>query len=287
MKLLFSGGGNMASAIISGLSTKKHNIYVIDPSPLARKKILRLGKNNSNRSVIEVFSNIQDFLKKNIKPSWLLLGVKPQQINSVYQEIRRVKVDWISTTPILSIVAGLNIKTLQVLTKNKNIFRAMPNTPAIIRMGITGYFCTKNLSLKLEKDAVRFLSQVGEVVKLPNEQCIDVVTAISGSGPGYTFKFISALEMAALNVGLPKSFINKFIFSTLNGSLQLWNQGQESSKDLISKVASKGGTTEEALNYLDDYGFDGLIINAVEKAKNKSRSLSLETNKQVQKHAKK
>jgi pyrroline-5-carboxylate reductase len=163
----------------------------------------------------------------------------------------------------------------------------MPNTPALIKMGITGFFATKNISLKTQSQAIKILSQIGEVVELPNEAMIDTVTAISGSGPGYIFKFVSAIEKAALKAGLPESILRKFIFSTFFGSIQLWNQSGESSNDLILKVASKGGTTQEALNYLEACGFDDLIIKAIGKAKDKSKNLSLEIDHQIQKHSNK
>ena len=154
------------------------------------------------------------------------------------------------------------------------------------------YICKTNfifsiVSFKTKKQATKILSQIGQVVELPNEAMIDVVTAVSGSGPGYTFKFISALEKAAIHAGLPKAFVRKFIYTTLIGSVQLWEQSGDNSEDLVLKVASKGGTTEEALNHLDNGNFDNLIIKAIKKAKDKSRSLSLEINRQVQKHSKK
>lgn len=287
MKILFIGGGNMAFAIISGLASKSNSIFVIDPIPLARKKILKLALGNTCNSSVEVFRDIKEFSNINVKPTWIILAIKPQQIHLIYKETRELKIPWISTSPILSIVAGLSIKTLKVMTKNKNIIRAMPNTPALIKMGVTGYYSTKNTPLKIQKQAIKILSQIGEVIKVSNEPMIDAVTAISGSGPGYIFKFISAIEKAAIKTGLPKTLLKRFIFPTLNGSLQLWKKSKKSPKDLIKKVASKGGTTEAALSCLVDGGFDGLIIKAIKRAKNRSKNLSLEIDRQVQKNSNK
>jgi len=287
MKILFIGGGNMSFAIISGLIYNKHSIFVIDPLPDARKKILKLSKKTHSMSTVEVFDNLNEFSKKNIIPSWSILSVKPQQINSINFEIKETKPTFIAKSPLISIVAGLSIRTLKKITKNSQIIRAMPNTPALIKMGITGYYATKNVSLKTQNQATKILSQIGEVVKLPSETMIDTITAISGSGPGYTFKFISAIEKAAINSGLPKVFLRKFIYTTLIGSVQLWDKSGENSEDLMHKVASKGGTTEEALNHLDTGNFDNLIIKAVEKAKKKSEYLSLEINRQIDEHSNK
>ena len=287
MKILFIGGGNMSFAIISGLILNKHSIFVIDPLHLARKKILKLANKTNSMSSIEVFVDLEEFSNKNIMPSWIVLAVKPQQISAINLEIKKIMPKFISKSPLMSIVAGLSIKTLKKITKNDHIIRTMPNTPSLIKMGITGFFATKNISFKTKKQATKILSQIGQVVELPNEAMIDVVTAVSGSGPGYTFKFISALEKAAIHAGLPKAFVRKFIYTTLIGSVQLWEQSGDNSEDLVLKVASKGGTTEEALNHLDNGNFDNLIIKAIKKAKDKSRSLSLEINRQVQKHSKK
>ena len=287
MKILFIGGGNMSFAMVSGLILNKHSIFVIDPLPAARKKILNLSKKAHAMTSIEIFKNLDEFSRRNIIPSFTILSIKPQQIKFISQEIKKTKTSFISNSPLISIVAGLSIRTLIKITKNNQIIRAMPNTPALIKMGITGFFATKNISLKTRRQAFKILSQIGEVVELPNENMIDTVTAISGSGPGYIFKFISAIEKAAINAGLPKAFLRKFIHTTLVGSVQLWEKSDVDSGDLMLRVASKGGTTEEALNHLNAGNFDDLIIRAVEKAKNKSKHLSLEINKQIEEHSKK
>ncbi len=282
MKILFVGGGNMAFAIISGLINKKHEIYVIDPVVSARKKFKKLLKSKStNTSKIFFFKGLEEFIAKEVTTSWIVFAIKPQQITNVFKEIGRTDGAMFNRTPILSIVAGLKIKTIKKITGNKNIVRAMPNTPSLIKMGITGYSTTKHISLRILKQAEKILSQVGEVERLPNEKLIDAVTAVSGSGPGYVFKFISALEKAAIKTGLPKCYLKKFLFWTLKGSLYLWNYSEESSNDLINKVASKGGTTQEAIDFLNKGNFDELIVLAVEKAKIKSEDISLELDRQI------
>ena len=287
MKILFIGGGNMSHAIISGLISNRHSIFVIDPVDLARKKILKLTKQKSCKSSIEVFNDLKDFKKKDVRPLWIILAIKPQQVGLLYREILKAKINWLSKSSFLSIVAGLSIKTLKKITQSKNIVRAMPNTPALIKMGVTGYYSTRNNSLEIQKQAIKILSQIGEVIKLPSEKMIDAVTAVSGSGPGYIFKFISAIEQAAVNSGLPKSFASKVVFFTVIGSIKLWEKSDNSSEELISTVASKGGTTQEALSYLESRDFTYIIDKAIAKAKTKSKTLSLEIDKQIQEHTKK
>ena len=149
--IVFIGGGNMSFAIISGLILNKHSIFVIDPLHLARKKILALAKKTNSMSSIEVFGDLDEFSKKNIMPSWIVLAVKPQQISAINLEIKKIMPKFISKSPLMSIVAGLSIKTLKKITKNDHIIRTMPNTPSLIKMGITGFFATKNFSFKKHK----------------------------------------------------------------------------------------------------------------------------------------
>ncbi|MDB2438113.1 pyrroline-5-carboxylate reductase [Hellea sp.] len=244
---LVVGAGKMGGALLEGWIASKvitpKNLILLDPHPgdTGQKAIkagaLHLSKPNKNI--------------KSIK--YLLLAIKPQMFDKLAPEIaRHLSKDAL----IISILAGTSMASLQDVFTGHPIVRAMPNTPAAIGKGITAYTNGPNVSAKHNKMTERLLASGGKVYHVANEHLIDVVTAVSGSGPAYVFHMVEALEAAALKIGLPEEMAPDFARQTIIGAAGLLENSDLSAAELRKNVTSPNGTTEAALDVL--MGLEGL-----------------------------
>ena len=150
----------------------------------------------------------------------------------------------------------------------------MPNTPALIGEGISGYFISGDLSI-YDKDAVRsLLNSCGGSVEVGSEKDINAVTAISGSGPAYFFNFVKLLVESGTKLGIDEDKVKKLVLKTMKGSYELMKQSNDDFQTLIDNVTSKGGTTEAALETFKAYHIDETIDKAVNAANNRADELS-------------
>ena len=159
-------------------------------------------------------------------------------------------------TLIISILAGTSLASLQDTFKAQSLIRAMPNTPAAIGKGITAYTKGPNVSEAQTKMTETLLAAGGKVHHVPNEHLIDVVTAVSGSGPAYIFHMAEALEAAAIKIGLPEALAPDFARQTIIGAAGLLESSDDTSAQLRQNVTSPNGTTQAALDVL--MGMEGL-----------------------------
>ncbi len=192
MNVTFIGGGNITSALIGGLLQKGFpaaQICVVEINSTARRKI----KNDYGVKVTEKL--IDGIVNSNI----ILLAVKPQQLPSVAQELSPL----LKTHLIISVVAGIRTKEIcRWLCGYTRVIRAMPNTPALIRAAITGLFALPKINKQDKNHAETIMKSVGSVLWVEQEEQLDAVTAISGSGPAYIFYFMEAIENAGRELGL-------------------------------------------------------------------------------------
>jgi pyrroline-5-carboxylate reductase len=263
----FIGSGNMAEALIKGLISaglyKPANIFISDIRPQRLKQLAKKYKVKPAKDNRELAG----------KADTIVLSVKPQNMTEALESIK----DAISSKKlIISIAAGVKTSRIADVLGNVAIIRAMPNTPALIGEGASALFANAKAKQMLKKAKAVF-SAVGQVVVVDNEDLIDAVTAVSGSGPAYYFLLMEEMIKAAGKLGLPDDVAKDLVLQTAKGAALLAGQADgsgESPAQLRQKVTSPGGTTEAAIKVLAKGKFGPLIASAVKKAHDRSRQLS-------------
>jgi pyrroline-5-carboxylate reductase len=256
LKICFIGGGNMAQALIGGLAdtlTAASDIHVVDVNPEALKVLSQRFGVHTSASVERVVEHADI----------VVLAVKPQQMREVVTSMA----SQITGQLVLSIAAGIRAADLsRWLGGHTAIVRTMPNTPALVGKGITGMVALKGVSSQQKEIADAILRAVGDTVWLDQEQQIDAVTAISGSGPAYVFYFLEAMEQAAVELGLSAEQGRALAEATFVGASALASQSDEPLSVLRERVTSKGGTTYAALTSMEDGGVRQSIVKALQAA---------------------
>ena len=205
----------------------------------------------------------------------IVLAVKPQQLGEVATQLAPL----LTGQTIISIAAGIRATDIARWLGTKNIVRAMPNTPALIRCGITGLYALPGVS-KIQRDAAQtILEAVGSTLWLENEAMMDAVTAISGSGPAYVFYFIEAMQSAARELGFDAAEAKQLTLDTFIGAAKLAAASSDDVSDLRARVTSKNGTTERALLSMEASKVKQHIINAVHQAAIRSQEMGDELGK--------
>jgi pyrroline-5-carboxylate reductase len=155
----------------------------------------------------------------------------------------------------------------------------MPNTPALVRGGVSGLFAGSQVSQAERDRADTILRAVGETLWVAREELIDAVTAVSGSGPAYVFYFIEALRQGALELGFDRAQAGQLALGTFAGAVRLAQSGSEDVTTLRERVTSKGGTTERALATLNEQGVAAAVVKAVHAAMQRADELGRELGK--------
>jgi pyrroline-5-carboxylate reductase len=199
----------------------------------------------------------------------VILAVKPQ----VMREALAPFSAQLRKQLVLSIAAGIRTQELTQWLQHANIVRAMPNTPALIQAGITGLYASQAVSQPERQTAEMLLSTVGKTIWFDDEAMLDVVTAVSGSGPAYVFYAIEALEMAALKLGCEAATARTLALETFRGAALLAAQSAESPAQLRANVTSKRGTTEAAIAVFDDESIKARMITGVTAAAVRAKEL--------------
>lgn len=263
MKISFIGGGNMAAALIGGLMKKGAaavDIKVVEPLADNRAKLA------ADFGVV-CYATLENAL---LDCTVLVLAVKPQQLREALVPLAG-KLD---VQLVLSIAAGTRMADMsRWLGGYTRLVRSMPNTPALIGEGITGWCKHPSLDATAAQPAEQVLSAVGQTLWLEDEAMIDAVTAISGSGPAYVFYFIEALIAAALELGFSAESARQLALATFRGATALAAGSDEDVTVLRQRVTSKGGTTEAALKSLDADQVQAAILRAVQAAEARGREL--------------
>lgn len=264
MDIAFIGGGNMAAALIGGLLDAGHapgQVRVADPSDAARATIRQTHGVRTAARGAEVAEGA----------NVVVLAVKPQVMPAVLEELGTlIEPDQL----VVSIAAGIPIRTLQqVFGDAQPIIRAMPNTPALLGAGITGLCASAACEAAHREQAEAVLGAAGEVVWVEDEALMDVVTAVSGSGPAYFFLLIEALREAGVAEGLPAEASTRLAVHTALGAGIMATRSSDDVAELRRRVTSPGGTTQAALESFEFGGFRALVADAVRAATARGREL--------------
>ena len=261
-KLAFIGGGNMARSLVGGLLEKgfySKNITVSDPLEKNLNKLSqRFGVNTTSDNYVAVRN-----------ADLVVLSIKPQTMQSV---CKALVVSLKNMPPIISIAAGIPLESLEKwLGKDTPIIRCMPNTPALVQTGAAGLFANSNVNQKQRDLAQEIFNAVGICCWLEKEDDIDLVTAVSGSGPAYFFLFMETMEKVAIDLGLSQEISRKLILQTALGAAKMATESDNNPAELREQVTSPHGTTEKAVDTFiqkDILGlFEKAIGNAVKRAK--------------------
>jgi pyrroline-5-carboxylate reductase len=269
MNITFIGGGNMSTALISGLIKQNcppSSIRVVELSPEGRDRL-------HSSFGVAVFEH-PDALA--LASDIVLLAVKPQQLREVAEQLHGK----LAGKLVISIAAGVRAPDLaRWLGGHQQLVRAMPNTPAMILSGITGLYALPEVSAEQKSQAEAVLNAVGAVVWLGAETQMDAITAVSGSGPAYVFYFMEALQAAAREFGFNDGTARHLAVETFLGAAKLAAASDEDLAVLRARVTSKGGTTERALLTMETDAVKANIVRAVQAAAERSRELGDELGK--------
>ena len=201
-----------------------------------------------------------------------MLSVKPQRLTEVMKGLKGIRPDAL----VLSIIAGASMKKISAGLKHKSIVRSMPNTPGQIGEGITVWAASKEVSEEQRGLAQTILGALGAEVYVEDESYLDMATALSGSGPAYVFLFTEALIDAGVHMGFPRRIAEQLVLQTIKGSADFYEQAGRHPATLRNQVTSPGGTSAEALYYLEKAGFRTAISRAVWAAYQRSLELGRE-----------
>ena len=265
MNITFIGGGNMATALIAGLQSGRGGpleIRVADPDEDARKRLMR-------EYGIETFSEGARAIED---ADVIVLAVKPQVMPGVLETLApAIEAGQL----VLSIAAGTTVSGIQgALGDDRPVVRAMPNTPALIGHGICGLYASANCRDHHREQAERIMKAAGEVVWVEEEALMDVVTAISGSGPAYYFLLTEALAAAGAALGLDESDARRLAVHTAEGAGAMMLAADDAPAELRARVTSPGGTTQAALEHFEASGFGEIVRGAVDAATRRGRELA-------------
>lgn len=269
VKIGFIGGGNMAAALIGGLAgklTAASNIHVVDVNEEALQRLrVQFGVTAATQADHALASC-----------DVIVLAVKPQQMRDVAMQLG----SHLGSQLILSIAAGIRAADLsRWLGGHEAIVRTMPNTPSLVGMGVTGLVAMRGVSAEQRGQADAIMRAVGKTVWLDEEEQLDPLTAISGSGPAYVFYFIEAMQLAAKEMGLTEAQGTELAIETFRGAAQLAANSSDPVSVLRERVTSKGGTTYAALTSMEQSGVKDAIVQAVKASAQRSRELGEEFGK--------
>jgi pyrroline-5-carboxylate reductase len=264
MKIAFIGGGKMGEAIIRAVMEGKispaRDITVSDISESRRlylKKQYGIGTTADNKKAVAGRDVI-------------ILAVKPQNINGVLADLQGTLK---SGQLVLSIAAGVKINSIRNGAGHPSIVRAMPNTPAQIGLGMSGWTAAREVTPKQKQWAEKILGAMGKEIYFSSEKHLDMVTAISGSGPAYLYLFAESMIEAAVGLGLKRKDAEKLVIQTVLGAAQMMDKTGKTPAELRRDVTSKGGTTERAVKVLEESKLALIISRAVKAAYERSKEL--------------
>jgi pyrroline-5-carboxylate reductase len=265
MTIAFIGAGNMAGSLIRGLKTSgtpAGHIVAADPAQAQLNALANLGIKTTTDNAVAV--DTADIV---------VLAIKPQITGSVLLQLPPLKRHQL----VISIVAGIDMRSLQDWLPNEQpIVRCMPNTPALLGAGITGLFANSLVNDAQRQEAQDILNGVGSSVWVAEETQLDAVTAVSGSGPAYYFLLMESMVASARALGLDADTSRKLVVETARGAALMACEPDADPATLRRNVTSPGGTTEAALNVMQEQGLPTTVDNALKAAKDRAEALALE-----------
>lgn len=261
--IAFIGGGNMARSLVAGLRRQgltADRIVVAEPQDALRQGLqAEFG--------IRVCAEGRDAIAG---ASVVVLAVKPQVMQAVCEGLRGALGDAV----VVSVAAGLTCARLSEWLGTPGVVRAMPNTPALLGAGATGLFAPPQVNAAGRALAEAVLASAGLTRWIEDEALMDVVTALSGSGPAYFFLLVESLVAAAVARGLPRETAEALARQTALGAARMLAESGEPAEELRRRVTSPGGTTQAAVECFQAGGFVSLVADAVDAAVQRGRTLA-------------
>ncbi len=267
MGIVLVGCGKMGGAMLEGWldqGVPKDSIRIIEHDPVHAQAL-------RDTHDIEVVDEIKD-IEDGFPADTIVLAVKPQVMDAAVESCKR----YIDSATILSIAAGKTISYFENLLGAKApIVRVMPNTPAAVRRGISVACGNAKVTKKIKGQCSTLLEAIGEVAWVDDENLMDAVTAVSGSGPAYVFYLTECLTQAGIKSGLDEELATRLARVTVAGAGELMSRSGTDAGQLRQNVTSPGGTTEAALNVLmSDSGISPIMDEAVAAATGRSKELA-------------
>ncbi len=264
LKIGFLGAGKMAGALASGFVNarlvKANQLVAADPFDAARKQF---GAETGAKTVT---ANIEAAKAANV----LILATKPDQVAAALAEISGA---FTQKHLLISIAAGVTLAKLEAaLPAGARVIRVMPNTPALVGAGASGFALGKNATAADGELARKLLSAVGLALPV-KENLLDAVTGLSGSGPAYVYQFIEALSDGGVAAGLPRDVATKLAAQTVLGGAKMVLETGQHPGTLKDQVTSPGGTTIEGIHELEKGKLRATVMSAVRAATEKSKKL--------------
>lgn len=265
-RIAFIGPGVMAEAMLAGLLRQN----LADPASITvcgprRERVEEL---QNRYGVLSASDNAAASRAADV----VVLSVKPQRLSEVLKGIKEVRPEAL----VISIVAGASLKKIGTALKHKALVRSMPNTPGQIGKGITVWTASKETSAEQREAARLILGALGKEIFVEDEGYLDMATALSGTGPAYVFLFTEALIDAGVHMGFPRRIAEELVLQTIKGSAEFYEQAERHPATLRNQVTSPGGTSAEAIYYLEKAGFRTAISRAVWAAYQRSLELGRE-----------
>ena len=264
LRIAFIGAGNMAASLIGGLRAQgmpAEQICASDPGAEQRDKI-------AAEHGIQVYTSNAEAVSA---ADLIVLAVKPQVMKPVCQALAG---DLRDGQLIVSIAAGINCASLNAWLGPRPLVRCMPNTPSLLRQGVSGLFANAAVTAEQRDQAEQLLSAVGLALWLDNEAQIDAVTAVSGSGPAYFFLMMEAMTAAGEKLGLDHATAAQLTLHTALGAARMAVESDVDAGELRRRVTSPNGTTEAAINRFQSGGFESLVEQALNAAAYRSAELA-------------
>jgi len=266
--MAFVGGGNMANALIGGLirhGAPASAIHVVEPFAATAQAL-------HTQHGVKVQGVADDRLKDCALVVW---AVKPQ----VFKEAALLTAAYVPQALHLSVAAGITSDSIAQWLHSERVVRAMPNTPALVGLGQTGLYARSAVS-PAEKTAVTdMMGLMGQSLWVDQEDLLDAVTALSGSGPAYVFYVLEAMVDAGVQMGLTPAQAHQLAVGTFVGASELARSSSETPAVLRERVTSKGGTTFAALSVMQEKGLQSIFLQAMQAAQERAKSLGQELGK--------
>ncbi len=265
-KIGFIGAGSMAEAMIAGLL--KGKVYKPEEVIVA---------NRSNSSRLEQLTKMYGIKTTHHKESLvkeasiIVLAMKPKDVQAGIDGIQGL----IENQLIVSVLAGISFETItNILGKQTAIVRAMPNTSAAIGKSATAIAASKDVTRNQIENCKSLFEAIG-ICKLVEEEQLDAVTGLSGSGPAYIYYLVEAMEKAAVEVGLDSEVARELIVQTLVGASEMIAQSDKHPSQLRKEVTSPNGTTEAGITILQERGFEESLVSCIKRATERATELKI------------
>jgi pyrroline-5-carboxylate reductase len=263
-KVAFIGSGAMGEAMIKGILARRlaspEQIIASDPVP-ARREVM-----HNAYGIHATDDNLEAVREATV----IIVAVKPQSFGAVAATLAgRIMPDAL----VISIMAGVSLKTIQQGLGHDRLVRAMPNTPAQVNMGATVWIATPAVDQRQRQQTTEILGALGEQIQADKEDFIDMQTGLGGSGPGFVFLIIEAMIDAGVQMGFTRSDAQTIVLQTVAGSAALVKESGLHPAELRNRVTSPGGTTAMGLYELEKAGLRAILADAIFAAYHRSQAL--------------